>query len=177
MTWILATVALAWLQAGSVDVREQVDVEYVLLDVVAVDRHSRLVTDLTLKGFQAHRGQETDRRRLVHDPGPADRDRSANRRWRIVLQQLAQGEQTTDLTETIAIALAATGRFEQAVEWQRSVADAVRGAGQAELASRSEENLARYAGGKLCRVPRREDDPIHHPARDAEPARPERPRA
>ena len=55
--------------------------------------------------------------------------------------------------ETVALALAETGRCDEAADWQRRLVEAARKAGNSELASRLVESLARYESGNPCRPP------------------------
>ena len=63
------------------------------------------------------------------------------------------------MAETMAMALAEVGRFDEAVKWQQ---DAIAAASQGDrgLASRLTVNLRRYRARQPCRVPWTEDDPV-----------------
>ena len=65
--------------------------------------------------------------------------------------------------ETMAMALAETGRFDEAVGWQRDVLSAAQTAGRAELIPRLSANLRLYQNRQPCREPWAPDDPVHRP--------------
>ncbi len=74
------------------------------------------------------------------------------------------------LTETVAMALAETGQFGKAVTMQRAAIAETRAARQV-AGPQLDENLARYARAVPCRVPWRDDDPVHQPRAAGEAAR------
>jgi tetratricopeptide (TPR) repeat protein len=53
--------------------------------------------------------------------------------------------------ETVALALAESGRCEEAARWQRTAIEAARREGPAERVAPLESSLARYEQGKPCR--------------------------
>ena len=79
-----------------------------------------------------------------------------------LLEPLLKQQKTIGLAETMAMALAEVGQFEEAAMWQR---DAMAGASQAQpdALARLTENLRLYERHKPCRIPWREDDPVFHP--------------
>ena len=83
-----------------------------------------------------------------------------------LLEPLLKQQKTIGLAETMAMALAELGRFEEAATWQR---DAMTGARQAQpdTLARLSENLKLYESRKPCRMPWREDDPVFHPTAGA----------
>ena len=111
---------------------------------------------------------QPDRPELAHAlarilaAAPDDRARDG-RRALAIAQQLAATQKTTDVGETIAMALAETGDFTQAVDVQRAVIDAARKAGLTSSAARMSENLKLYERRQPCRTPWRNDDPVHMP--------------
>jgi arylsulfatase A-like enzyme/Flp pilus assembly protein TadD len=102
---------------------------------------------------------------------PEDSVRDAPRAMQL-LQPLMQTDPSTDLAETVAMALAEAGRFDQATDWQQRAIEVARRAGRPDAASRMATNLTRYRQSRPCRVPWPDDHPIHDPARNAEPALP-----
>lgn len=72
---------------------------------------------------------------------------------------------TPALTESLAMALAEVGRFEDAAARQREAIASATRLGRADPAGPMAENLRRYEAGLACRVPWRDDDPVHVPAR------------
>jgi tetratricopeptide (TPR) repeat protein len=79
-----------------------------------------------------------------------------------LLEPLIKQQKTIGLAETMAMALAEVGQFEDAVVWQR---EAMTAAGQTppDTLARLSENLRLYESRKPCRIPWREDDPVFHP--------------
>ena len=73
-----------------------------------------------------------------------------------LLQELPETAQRLDLGESMAMALAETGRFEAAVRWERDAIDRAAGGGRRDLVPRMREKLARYESGQ----PWRSDDPV-----------------
>jgi tetratricopeptide (TPR) repeat protein len=65
--------------------------------------------------------------------------------------------------ETMAMALAESGRFEEAIRWQRDVLASARNGGRTELVPRLSENLQLYERRQPCRQPWPADDPVHRP--------------
>jgi tetratricopeptide (TPR) repeat protein len=69
------------------------------------------------------------------------------------------------LTESLAMALAEVGRFRDAAARQRDAMTAATQQGRADLAQRMADNLRLYESGTACRMPWRDDDPVHVPPR------------
>ena len=72
-----------------------------------------------------------------------------------LLQELPEAAQRLDLGESMAMALAETGRYETAARWQRAAIDRAAG-GRPDLVPHMREKLARYESGR----PWRSDDPV-----------------
>jgi hypothetical protein len=92
---------------------------------------------------------------------PADRVRDG-RRALALAQQLVRGKgapPSIDLRETMAMALAESGQYEQAVTWQRDAIVGAEQGGRHDLAVAMTENLRLFERQKPCRVPWR-DDPV-----------------
>jgi len=80
-----------------------------------------------------------------------------------LMQELFKTQRTLEMMQTMAMADAELGDFEEATNWQRQ---AIAAAGQArrnDLIPRLQENLTLYANREPCRTPWREDDPIFYP--------------
>jgi tetratricopeptide (TPR) repeat protein len=95
---------------------------------------------------------------------PEDRVRDGARALSIV-EDLAKKEQTVPIAETMAMALAEVGRFEEAAGWQRDALAAAQESKQQNLARRLSANLRLYQERKPCRIPWTDDDPVHRPGR------------
>jgi len=93
---------------------------------------------------------------------PDDRVRDGRRALTIV-DALLKNQRTLELAQTMAMALAEVGRFEDAVRWQREVIAAAAKSNRRDLSTRLAENLSRYEKGLPCREPWREDDPVFRP--------------
>ena len=83
---------------------------------------------------------------------PAAEVRDGRRALRLV-EQLAQGERTIDLGETMAMALAEVGRYGEAAAVQRDLIAAAEAGGMEEAAPRLAANLRLYERGRPCREP------------------------
>jgi tetratricopeptide (TPR) repeat protein len=77
--------------------------------------------------------------------------------------QLLSGTRSAAAGETLAMALAETGRFDQAVTLQQQVLAAALKGGQDDVVRRVRANLERYQRREPCRVPWADDDPVFHP--------------
>src|SRR5690606_3998132 len=80
-------------------------------------------------------------RLLAASPDAAVRDGA---RAMALVEELLQSQKTTEIGETLAMALAETGDFDRAASVQRSVLQAVRRGGDQAEAGRLEQNLRRY---------------------------------
>jgi len=80
-----------------------------------------------------------------------------------LVSRLLETERTLAVAETMAMALAELGRFDEAARWQRDAIESARAAGLPEVAARLEPNLTLYESGRPCRTPWPADDPVHHP--------------
>jgi tetratricopeptide (TPR) repeat protein len=88
---------------------------------------------------------------------PDDQLRDGRRAMAIV-DELMKGPQTIELAETAAMGLAEVGRFDQAVEAQRSVLAAARSNSLEPVARRAAENLALYEKRQASRRPFSDDE-------------------
>ena len=117
---------------------------------------------------------ERDARTFADQPGfahalarvlaaaPDDRVRDGARALALVTP-LADGQRSPAIGETMAMALAETGRFDEAVRWQLEVLEMARQGGRADLVPHLTANLRLYEAGRPCRTPWTDDDPVHHP--------------
>ena len=94
-------------------------------------------------------------RLLASAPDARVRD---GRRALAIAETLLKAQQTPDRGETLAMALAELGRYEQAAAVQRDVIDATARAGLDQMARHMDENLRLYERGAPCRTPWRDDE-------------------
>jgi tetratricopeptide (TPR) repeat protein len=99
---------------------------------------------------------------------PDARVRDGRRAFELVEVVVAE-HKTTDVAETMAMALAELGEFRGAMEWQQLAIDVATDAGRPDVAARMSDNLARYRRGEPCRTPWRDDAPEHRPGPAVEP--------
>ena len=94
-------------------------------------------------------------RLLASAPDASVRD---GRRALAIAETLLKTQQTPDRGETLAMALAELGRYQQAAAVQRDVIKATAQAGLDQMARRMDENLQLYQRGAPCRTPWREGE-------------------
>lgn len=94
---------------------------------------------------------------------PDDRVRDGRRALEIA-QRLDRSFRNLAVSETLAMAQAEAGRFDQAVATQRALISEARRANQLGLVGRLSENLGLYERQTPCRTPWRDDDPVHRPS-------------
>ena len=80
-----------------------------------------------------------------------------------ITEELFKGTKTTALGETLAMALAEVGQYEEAVKIQRGVLDAARRAGLQSEVREMGANLRLYEQRLPCRTPWADDNPVHSP--------------
>jgi len=80
-----------------------------------------------------------------------------------LVKPLAEGQRSPATAETMAMALAETGRFDEAVRWQLEALDMARRAGRPDAVPHLTANLRLYESRRPCRIPWTDDDPVHHP--------------
>ena len=80
------------------------------------------------------------------------------RRALMIVQELLKKQQSLELGETLAMALAELGRYEQAAAVQRDVVAATERAGLNQIASHMGENLKLYERREPCRTPWRDGE-------------------
>ena len=73
-----------------------------------------------------------------------------------LMEGLPEAARTLDLGESLAMALAATGRFGEAASWQRNAVDRAARGGRSDLVPGMREKLTHYERG----LPWRSDDPV-----------------
>ncbi len=78
-------------------------------------------------------------------------------------QDLARATPTTDVGETLAMALAEAGDFTRAVEMQKEVMAAAGRAGFTASVNMMTRNLRLYEAHQPCRTPWADDDPVNRP--------------
>jgi hypothetical protein len=99
-------------------------------------------------------------RLLAAAPDDAVRD---GRRALTIVEALMTEGRSPATGETMAMALAETGRFDDAVRWQRDVLAAAQKAARTEMIPRLSANLRLYQNRQPCREPWAADDPVHRP--------------
>jgi len=92
---------------------------------------------------------------------PDDNVRDGPRALTIV-EALLKNQRTVQLAQTMAMALAENGRFDEAVQWQREAMNATTSNGRPADESLV-RNLSRYEHRLPCRVPWPENDPVFKP--------------
>jgi tetratricopeptide (TPR) repeat protein len=92
---------------------------------------------------------------------PDDRVRDG-RRAAAIASALMKAQRSSSLTETMAMAQAELGRFDDAIRYQREAIDLARQSGRGDIA-RLTETLQLYESRRPCRTPWADDDPVHHP--------------
>jgi tetratricopeptide (TPR) repeat protein len=86
-----------------------------------------------------------------------------------LMQPLVEGQpHSPAVSETMAMALAERGRFEEALRWQSEALDLARRSRRPDLVPHLTANLRLYEGRRPCRTPWTDDDPVHHPEPVAE---------
>jgi tetratricopeptide (TPR) repeat protein len=80
-----------------------------------------------------------------------------------LVKPLADAQRSPATAETMAMALAETGRFDEAVRWQTQALDMARRGGRPEAVKHLTANLRLYEARRPCRTPWTDDDPVHHP--------------
>jgi hypothetical protein len=93
---------------------------------------------------------------------PDDRVRNGARALSI-MNELMKAQQTLAMAETMAMAFAEVGRFDEAVRWQRDAIAAANESKRADLVRKLTVNLRLYENRLPCRTPWTNDDPVHHP--------------
>jgi tetratricopeptide (TPR) repeat protein len=105
-------------------------------------------------------------RLLAAAPDDAVRD---GRRAEALVQELLKTGKTIDVGETMAMAVAEMGRFDEAATVQRQIMDAATRAGMKDFTARLAVNLQRYERRQPCRMPWAANDPIHSPGPPIDP--------
>jgi tetratricopeptide (TPR) repeat protein len=90
---------------------------------------------------------------------PVDGVRDPRRAAALVLE-LQQRANTAELFETLAMALAAAGSYDEAIRIQRGLVTSARAAGRADAAGRLTSNLSRYQRHQPPQVPWTRDEPV-----------------
>ena len=103
---------------------------------------------------------------LATAPDPRARDGS---RALALAQKLAATTQTTEVGETLAMALAETGDYSRAVAVQQDVIAAARDAGLMDAVAIMTGNLRLYQQGRPCRTPWDARDPVNQPGPPVSP--------
>lgn len=113
------------------------------------EARDRFVEGMT--SFPAHTGFPHALARVLA-AAPDDRVRNGQRATALV-EGLLQRHQTLELGESMAMALAELGRYDEAATVQRDVIAAAKGSGRDDLAVRMVDNLRAYERRQPCRRP------------------------
>jgi tetratricopeptide (TPR) repeat protein len=105
-------------------------------------------------------------RLLAASPDPGVRDA---RRAGEIVGELFKSSKRTEIGETMAMALAELGLFQEAIGIQRGVLAAAERAGLRDDVRRMEANLRLFEQGRPSRSPWPDDDPIHRPGPPVSP--------
>jgi tetratricopeptide (TPR) repeat protein len=125
-------------------------------------RRYQAARDRLVEGMQVYPAQPAFAHALARLLAAAPDDRVRNGRQAVTLTQqlLKQQKQTLDLGETMAMALAEVGQYDQAITLQREVVAAVSKSGRQDVVAELRQNLALYERHKPCRTPLRSRDPV-----------------
>jgi len=93
---------------------------------------------------------------------PDDRVRDGARAVSL-MNELLKSQQTLPMAETMAMALAESGRFDDAVRWQQDAISSASEGKREDLVRKLTANLKLYQSRQPCRTPWALDDPVHHP--------------
>jgi tetratricopeptide (TPR) repeat protein len=85
-----------------------------------------------------------------------------------LMRELLKTQRTLGLMETMAMALAEIGRFDEAADWQRQAIALAGETAPTGVVARLTENRRLYERGQPCRTPWTADDPVHHPTPSAQ---------
>ena len=99
---------------------------------------------------------------------PDDQVRDGARALALV-QALAEEYKTAAVAETMAMALAELGRFDDAIQWQRFAMGIAADAALPDVARGMADNLSRYLRNEPCRTPWRDDEPEFNPGPPVDP--------
>jgi tetratricopeptide (TPR) repeat protein len=108
--------------------------------------------DAAVQAYPAERAFTHALARLLA-AAPDDRVRDGNRSLMLVRQLLQNQQRPPDLGETMAMALAELGQYQQAAGIQRDLIAGGEKAGAHQIVRRLTENLRRYERGEPCRTP------------------------
>ena len=117
--------------------------------------------DRLIEGMQVYPAEPAFARALARLLAAAPDDRVRNGRQAMAMtQQLLKQHQTVDLGETMAMALAELGQYDQAATLQREVMAVATRAGRHDVVQQMAKNLELYERHRPCRAPLRADDPL-----------------
>jgi tetratricopeptide (TPR) repeat protein len=128
------------------------------ITLVRIGRYAEARDELdeAMKTYPGHTGFPHALARLLA-AAPDDSVRNGPRALALA-HQVVKVDQSTDVGETLAMALAEVGRFDEAAAVQRDLMAAARQAGQAALAARLRDNLRLYEAHQASRTPWRSED-------------------
>jgi tetratricopeptide (TPR) repeat protein len=128
------------------------------ITLVRLRRYSE-ARDRLLSGMEAYPGQRGFAAALARllAAAPDDRVRDGGRALALA-EKMLSADQSTEVGETMAMALAEIGEYGEAVRIQRELIAAARQAGRPDLAATLQPNLRLYEQRKPCRTPWRDED-------------------
>jgi tetratricopeptide (TPR) repeat protein len=91
---------------------------------------------------------------------PDDRVRDGRKALALAQDLVAREPPNPDLGEAMAMAMAETGQYDEAVKWQRQAMAIAERSGRTDLSRRMVDNLVLYEHRRPCRRPWRDDDPV-----------------
>lgn len=124
-------------------------------------REAKLRLETAMKTFPDQPGFAHALARLLA-AAPDDRVRDGTRAVSL-MNELLESQQTLQMAETMAMALAESGRYDDAVRWQQEAISAARKDRREDLVRKLTTNLTLYQNRRPCRTPWTPDDPVHHP--------------
>jgi tetratricopeptide (TPR) repeat protein len=123
-------------------------------------REARAILEEGLRAYPDQAGFAHALARLLA-AAPDNQVRDGSRALGLV-SALASAQTSVTLAETMAMALAELGRFDEATKWQRAAIASARET-RRDLLPALTRNLASYERRQPCRLPWADDDPIHRP--------------
>jgi len=99
----------------------------------------------------------------LYAAAPDERIRDGNRALALARDLVAREQPNADLAEAMAMAMAETGQYDEAVTWQRDAITLATRSGRADLSKRMLDNLTLFTRHQASRRPWRVDDPAAAP--------------
>jgi tetratricopeptide (TPR) repeat protein len=167
-SYVAARLSLAGLLRGSGRLRESLSQYEQVIELdprVADGQFGYAITLVSLRRYQEARDRLSDGMKAHPDQpsfahslarllaaAPDERVRDG-RRALAVMQALTDAQRRLDLGETMAMAFAEVGQYDEAAAWQRDAIATATRAGRDDLARRMAEHLTLYEGRRPYRMP------------------------